>query len=238
MTSAIVMFVLSFAGQEAGHLVAAGARTAPWYVVAIVTPLPLIAVGLIAFLVHLRQADWEVAMAAWREARAVAEADRIARAEADERASLLRELEALSAQRDADVSDFRARLGEAASALETAQQETAQALRRAEALERKLAAGDKPKPRKPAVKNSAGSVPESAGGDDLTMELLAYMALREDAGLRRPRMGGKLAVKVGCSPASARRYRDKFLNPDGSLREPPSESLTGPLAGPLAEGTT
>jgi hypothetical protein len=107
MTSAIVMFVLSFIGQEAAHLMAADARTAPWYVVSIVTPLPLIAVGLIAFLIHLRQADREEATAAWARKAKAAEAARIERAEADERASLRRELADITARTETEITALR-----------------------------------------------------------------------------------------------------------------------------------
>jgi hypothetical protein len=233
MCSAIAMFILSLAGQESGHLLAIANRTAPWYVVAFVTPLPLIAIGLIAILVHLRQADREEAET---ERRKVLEAERLAaieRAEADERAWLRRELEALSAQREADVSALGAKLDEAASALASARREAAEALRRAEALDRKLAAmSDRkpPRPRKATVEGDRESAQATAGDGDLTTELAALMELRANPELRKPRMGGELARKVGVSGATARRYREKFLNPDGSLRGLPAESLTGSLS--------
>lgn len=226
--SAGAVFCLSLVGQGAAHLVPPGSRPSPVLVV-FVSSLPVLVLALIAILIHLRQADREAAEATARKA---ADAERLAvieRAEADERAWLRRELDALGAQRDADATAHRAELDEAVSDLASARQELAQALRRAEALERKLAAGDRPKSRKTAAAGSGKGAPAATAGDDLTMELLAYMTLQEDPGLREPRMGGKLAAKVGCSPASARRYRDKFLNPDGSLRELPDESLTVPI---------
>jgi hypothetical protein len=237
MTSAIVMFLLSFIGQEAAHLVASGRHTAPWYVVVIVTPLPLIAVGLIALLIHLRQADREEAMAAWRKAKAAEEAAKTARAEADERTSLRRQIGELSARLDTAAIAHRAELDEAVSDVGSARQELTQALKRTEALERKLAAVDTPKSRKPTAAGTGRNAKAPAGGDDLTMEFQAYMALRDDPALRKPRMGGKLATQIGCSPASARRYRDRFLNPDGSLKELPRESLTGSLGESLTDGT-
>jgi hypothetical protein len=232
-TSAVVMFVISFAGQEASHLVSSALHAAPVIVVLFVSPLPLVAVGLIAVLFHLRQEDHAAAVAAWRKLRAAEAAAAIERAEADERAWLRRELDALSAQRDADVSALGAKLDEAASALASARQEAAEALRRAEALDRKLAAvSDRkpPRPRKAAAEGARESAQPAAADGDLTTELLAYMALRENPELRKPRKGGDLAREVGVSGATARRYRDKYLNPDGSLKELPAESLTGSLS--------
>jgi hypothetical protein len=217
MTSAIVMFVLSFVGQEAGHLVATAGRAAPWYVVAIVTPLPLVAVGLIAILIHLRQADREAAEAAWRKAKASEEAAAIERAEADERAWLRRELEAASAQREAD-----------AIALASAQRDLAEALSRADALSVKLEAASGRKPARvsaPHARRAASAV--SARDGDVTTELQALMELRANPDLRKPRMGGALARVLGVSPATGRRYHKQYVNADGSLKEP--------LAEPLAE---
>lgn len=139
MTSAIVMFVLSFAGQEAGHLVATGGRAAPWYVVAIVTPLPLIAVGLIAILIHLRQADREAAEAAWRKAKAAEEAAAIERAEADERAWLRRELAEITARTEAEVTALRETATGAQAEAEAARAEAGNLAGQVEALTRKLA---------------------------------------------------------------------------------------------------
>jgi hypothetical protein len=231
-SSAVVMFIISFAGQEASHLVSSARHAAPVIVVLFVSPLPLVAVGLIAVLFHLRQEDREVAVAAWRKAKAAEAAAALERAEADERAWLRRELEALSAQREADVTALRDELNEAASALASAQRDAAEALARAESLARKLAAAASdrkpPGPRKAAEGTRASAQP-AAGDGDLTTELLAYMALRENPELRKPRKGGDLAREVGVSGATARRYRDKYLNPDGSLKELPDESLTGSL---------
>lgn len=225
--SAGVVFCLSLVGQGAAHLVKPG-TTPPPVLVVFVSSLPVLVLALIAILIHLRQADREEI-----EARALAAAEAVRkaaelRAETDERASLRRQLVELGAQRDADATARRAELDGVVSDLASARQDLAQALRRAEALERKLASADRPKSRKAATAGTGKSAPTAVGGDDLTMELLAYMALQEDPKLREPRMGGKLAAKVGCSPASARRYREKFLNPDGSLRELPDESLAIP----------
>jgi hypothetical protein len=236
MWSAAAVFCLSLVGQGGAHLMKPGTTPSPFLVV-FVSSLPVIVLALIAILIHLRQADRE-AIAAVRRKRAAAEkAAEIERAEADERTSLRRQVTELSAQLDADAIAHRAEIGGVLSDLESAQQDLAQALRRAEALERKLAAADKPKPRKTAAASAGKSAKAAVDSDDLTMELLAYMALRDDPEMRKPRMGGKLAQDVGCSPASARRYRDKFLNEDGSLKEMPRESLTGPLGESLTDGT-
>lgn len=108
MGSAVAMFILSLGGQESGHLLAAAHRAAPWPVVALVTALPLIAVGLIAILVHLRQADREEATEAqWRAAEAarLAEDERIA---ADEGTELRRQLAALQGDAEAAIGAARA----------------------------------------------------------------------------------------------------------------------------------
>jgi hypothetical protein len=229
--SAIAVFVLSLTGQGAAHLVKPGTAPPPALVV-FITALPVLVLALIAILVHLRQEDRKDAGVVARTAAAAERQAAIERAEADERTWLRRELDALSAQRDADVSALGARLDEAVSALASAQREAAEALRRAEVLDRKLAAVSDhkpPRPRKAAAEGTRASAQPAAGDGDLTTELLAYMALSDDPELRKPRKGGDLARKVGVSGATARRYREKFLNPDGSLRKLPAESLTGSL---------
>jgi hypothetical protein len=226
--SAGAVFCLSLVGQGAAHLVPPGSRPSPVLVV-FVSSLPVLVLALIAILIHLRQADREAAEALARQSAEVERLAAIERAEADERAWLRRELDALGAQRDADATAHRAELDEAVSDLASARQELAQALRRAEALERKLAADDPSKRRRKPAPTTGKKPAATAEGDDLTMELLAYMALQDHPELCKPRMGGKLAVEVGCSPASARRYRDKFLNEDGSLKDLPRESLTVPI---------
>ncbi|HMH94011.1 MAG TPA: hypothetical protein VK586_23395 [Streptosporangiaceae bacterium] len=127
MHSAIAMFALSLAGQEAGHLLAAAHRTAPWYVVAFVTPLPLIAVGLIAILVHLRQADREAAAEAARAA-----------AEADELTVLRAELDAARGAHGTDVRGLREELEAERIARETDARETAATAAEAAAAEARL----------------------------------------------------------------------------------------------------
>jgi hypothetical protein len=238
MWSCGVVFILSLVGQVTYHemTLPQGTGDGERASAAFVTILPVTVLAMIAILIHMRHADREAKAAA---ARAAARAERLAeieRAEADERASLRRQVDELSAQMDAAAIAHRAESDEALSDLESAQRDLSQALRRTEALERKLAAIDAPKPRKAPGAGAGKNAKTAVDGDDLSMELSAYMALVENSDLRKPRMGGKLAVKIGCSPASARRYRDKFLDEDGSLRELPRESLTGPPGESLTDG--
>jgi len=226
MCTAGVVFALSLAGQELGHVTAASHRPAPMGLVMFVTALPLVAVALGAVLIHLRQADREEAGVAARAAREAARRAAEDAAAADERTWLRRELEALSARRDEDVSALRAELDEAASALASARRDAAESLRRAEALERRLsAASDRGRPRKAPAPDDRKSAQAGIRDGDLTTELLAYMELKDNPEMRKPRKGGDLARKLGVSGATARRYREKFLNPDGSLRELPVEPL-------------
>jgi hypothetical protein len=204
MTSAIVMFALSFIGQEAAHLVAG--RAAPWYVVVIVTPLPLIAVGLIAFLIHLRQADREEAMAAWRKKKAAEEAARIERAEADERARLRRELEALREEFTAESEARDRALAEAMAALEDARSETASATARADRLERKLAG---PAGRSKTAAGRRGTAPRTGPGAEPKDDLLEARARRLLAA--DPDMSGTaLAGELNVSPGYGRKLRRRL----------------------------
>jgi hypothetical protein len=237
MWTAIVMFTLSLGGQEAGHLVAAAHRQAPPYVVAFVTALPLIAVGLIAILIHLRQADREEAEAT---ARAQAEAARLAaaeRAEADERTALRRQLSDLRAEfnrelqsvtdrRDADMIDLRAQFDQSVTDLGIAQQEASEAVTRANLLDRRLASALAERKERAAGRkgNGAGSGRSATEAQDLSTELLALMALRENPKLCQPRQGAELARKLGVSAATGGRLHRKFTS-NGSLNESVARSL-------------
>lgn len=125
MATAVIMFCLSLAGQECGHLIAAANQKAPEAMVGFVTALPLIAVGLIAILIHLRQADREEAAAA---ARAAAEAARLAREEriaTDERTALRRQLATERQARDTELCGLGDELRAERTARTDAQQEAA-----------------------------------------------------------------------------------------------------------------
>lgn len=203
--SAAAMFVLSLAGQESDHLLAAAGRTAPpVFVVGFVTALPLISVALIAILIHLRQTDRDDAAAAGRRET---EAARAAAAEAvasDERAALRAELAALAAE----VEPLR-------EAFAAAQRGAEQANARAAELARKLdAAKTRKAPRKPAPQKApagtrkaprsepATNSAETPAGDpatevpndvDAQAEALAILAAEPDIS------GAKLAERVGMS---------------------------------------
>lgn len=236
MTSAIVMFVLSFIGQEAAHLVASGRHTAPWYVVVIVTPLPLIAVGLIALLIHLRQADREEAMTAWREAKAAEEAAALARAEADERAQLRRERDALAASRDADLTALREELegemeardrslADALTALESARSEAAAATTRADRLERRLAG---PAGRSKAGTGRRGTAPRTGTGGAPKDDLLEARA-RKLLAANPDMSGAELAGELTVSPGYGRKLRRRLTQADRPAEARPdrSEDRTG-----------
>lgn len=222
MWSAAVVFILSLTGQGAAHLVRPGQQPPPALVV-FITALPVIVLALIAILVHLRQADREEAAEAERLAAEAEKQAATERAEAGERTALRRELEALSAQRDADLSAFESGLAEERSARESAQRDLAQALARAEALDRKLAAASDRKPRKA----SAGTrkTAQATADGDATTELRAIMELQADPDLCKPRMGGELARRIGVSPATGRRLHSRLTH-QGALNESLARSLT------------
>lgn len=125
MWTAGIMFALSLLGQESGHLTSPGDRTAPKVVVALVTALPLIALALVAVLVHLRQADREESAAAVRAAEKAARKAAELRAEADERTALRGEIAGLRAAHAGDLQAAAEDLAAALAARETAEQEAA-----------------------------------------------------------------------------------------------------------------
>lgn len=165
MWSAIGMFALSLLGQESGHLLAAAHQTAPWYVVALVTPVPLIAVGLIAILVHLRQADREEFE---RKQRAAAEAEKAAateRAEADERAWLRRELDDITVRTEAEVTALRAAATGAQAEAEAARTEAEKLAGQVAELTRKLADARERQKSGSRGRNRAGNSTRNRGGN-------------------------------------------------------------------------
>jgi hypothetical protein len=209
MWSAGVVFALSLTGQGAAHLARPGVPLNSVLIV-FVTNLPVIVLAASAVLMHLRHADRAEAEAL---ARAEAEAERQAaaeRAEADESARLAGELARVTAQ-----------LSACASALESARRAEAEALARAEAAAAALSA-------RAATKPGRAAAPQ-ADGSDLAAELRALEALRADPGLRGPKKGGELARLIGVSGATARRYRSRYLNADGTLREALAEPAASAL---------
>jgi hypothetical protein len=119
-----------------------------------------------------------------------------------------------------ELSDLRARAGREIEALrsdqvsgqqafENAQREAAEALARADDLARRLA--DVSARRKPA---KAAAASRNSGDDDLSLEMRALNLLVADPELRKPRMGGELARKLGVSPATGRRLHSKLSAQD------------------------
>jgi hypothetical protein len=196
MWSAAAMFALSVAAQESGHLIAAAHWQAPMFAVALVTPIPLLAVALAAVLVHLRQADREEAAEAVRRK---ADADRLAaieRAEADERTALRRELEAL-AQRLAHVDTAR---NDAEGRAAKAEARTAQ-------LERKVAAQTGAKgPRKTSAAKGATGAREDRAEEDVDARTKALDVLSREPGIS----GAELGVRVGMSKRWGQLHRDEL----------------------------
>jgi hypothetical protein len=119
----------------------------------------------------------------------------------------------------------RAQLEALAGELETAQlaaseaaRREAEALTRAEALAKKLAA----KSAQASAQKPRKSKQESAQDEDLTLEFRALDELQKDPDLRKPRMGGELARRLGVSPATGRRLHGRLTAQDrsgGSLSE-------------------
>lgn len=251
MWTAAGMFALSLLGQESGHLLAASRDQAPpAYVVAFVTALPLISLALIAILVHLRQADREevaaLARAAEQAAREAAtlraEAERLAaieRAEADDRAWLRAELDRVTGSAEETLSALREELTgkldaeqsareNAQQDLETARQEAAGALARAEKLDAKLAALSGQKPRRQPKATGAGDALEQE-----TNLLRAQMEIQDNPSLAAPRMGGELARRLGLGASTGRRLH-RTLTENGHLRPEYERSSEG--TGASAQG--
>jgi len=197
--SGAAVFALSLAGQESDHLLAAAHRAVPpVWVVGGVTALPLIAVALVAVLMHLRQADREAAAESARRAAIEAELITAETAAADERTALRAELEALAGE----VEPLR-------EALAAAQDDARQANAKAESLAAKLAA-QKPKrtqakttnagrrktangPANAAANGPANGMPEMEVPDDFDARAEAL-----DLYLSNPQISGKeLGEAVG-----------------------------------------
>lgn len=208
--SAAGVFVLSLVGQASSRLSAH--RVPPPAVVVFVSVLPVIVLALVAFLVHFRQLDRTEAAAAERDAAAGQAAEEAIAA--DERIALRAQLEA---EREAAQSAREALMSELAAVQAdrgNAQRELAEALRRAEALAKKLAAKSAPKARERERDN--------AQSEDLTIELRALKLLDDEPALRQSRMGGELARKLGVSPATGRRLHGR-LTAQGRPADPLGE---------------
>lgn len=220
MWSSIAAITLSLIAQAAYHVMLdSGSRHVPAWLAAFAGVLPVVVLGLAAFLAHLMHADRAAAEAA---AKAGADAERKAereRTENDERNLLRAELAAAREAHEAALTAHQEALEAEQRARETAQQETAEALTRAEQLERKLAAvSDQQK----AGKSRAGT-PASAQAEDLSTELRALMELKDDPDLCKERMGGELARRLGVSAATGRRLHGRLT--DGGRLSEFAESL-------------
>jgi hypothetical protein len=199
MSTAVVVFALSLTGQELSHLLAAAHGRPPAAVVMFVTALPLVAVGLGAILIHLRQLDREEAHEAAEAGARAALLAAAERAEADERTRLRAELGDLKTALKRAEAERDATRAEAETALASARDELGRAVAKTEALARKLAGSESRKPggsagRKPARKTAAatgsgaGSTagPETAEGDpaELVLKLIEGGLSASQAGRR------------------------------------------------------
>jgi hypothetical protein len=181
MGSGAAVFALSLAGQESDHLLAAAHEAVPpVWVVGFVTALPLIAVALVAVLIHLRQTDRDEAAEVVRESALAAEL-----------AAVRGELESALAAAD----PLR-------KALTAAQEEAA-------VLTRKLAriSGQKPTrksaPKKAASstrKSTPSSTPEPQVPDDVDTQAEALRILAANPDISGSELGRQLGrtERYGC----------------------------------------
>lgn len=198
MGSGAAVFALSLAGQESDHLLAAAHEAVPpVWVVGFVTALPLIAVALVAVLIHLRQTDRDEAAEVVRQA--ADEAERIAAeaAAADERTVLRAELETLAAE----VEPLREALAEAAKQAEE------DALKRA-ILERKLAAQKTSRARaNPVRAKSANARANQAREKDVDARTKALPILAAEPDIS----GAALGLRVGMSKRWGNLHRSELV---------------------------
>lgn len=205
MWSAAGVFTLSLAGQSSARLVGVKVMTA------FANGMPVIVLALIAVLVHLRQLD---------------------RADTAKAEEALRDAERETAQASAEaerIAELEAALEDALTAkeplraeLETARSELARVTAKAEAAAAKLEAMSAQRKRKRTAQQSA----KSAQAEDITTEFRALDEFQKDPELRKPRMGGELARRLGVSAATGRRLHTKLTAQDRS-----GESLTDRSAG-------
>lgn len=168
------------------------------------------------------------------EMAAAAAADRLAREQSE--AARRRDVDALRAELTASAEAAATQMAEARRVhqatvsvyeerVASARRELGEALGRAEALTAKLAAASAPKHRSPAPASATDKSARAADGDP-TNELRAVMELRADPDLRRPRMGGELARRLGLGASTGRRLHGALVR-DGALSEY-AESLITP----------
>jgi hypothetical protein len=131
-------------------------------------------------------------------------------ARTEHEAALQERIKVAETARDEAVSTLTAGLDAERAARESAQREAEEALTRAEKLAAKL---DATSARRKAAKSRTGSG-RNARAEDLTTELRAIHMLDDDPELRKPRMGGELARRLGVSPATGRRLHSKLTERD------------------------
>jgi hypothetical protein len=150
-----------------------------------------------------------VAAVTQREAELLAKANAERSSREQSEADLRGELSDLRARAGREIEALRSDHVSGQQALESAQQEAAGALARADDLARRLAeASTRKKPAKAAATVRSGS------DDDLSLEMRALNLLVADPELRKPRMGGELARKLDVSPATGRRLHAKLSAQD------------------------
>jgi|HubBroStandDraft_6_1064221.scaffolds.fasta_scaffold11889_7 hypothetical protein len=214
MRSCAVVFALSLIGQVAYHemTVPPGMPIGRRIVVGFVTALPVTVLAMIAVLIHLRHADRADAVQAKDAARNAAQRAAAEAAAADERTALRAQLE-----------DALAAVAPLQADLETMRNELARVTAKAEAAAAKLEAMSAQRKRKRTAQRHTA---KSAQEDDLTTEMRALTEMEKDPELRKPRMGGELARRLGVSASTGRRLHTKLTTQDRS-----GESLTERSAG-------
>ena len=208
MWSAVVAIVFSLTGQVAYHVTGAAAAVPPW-LVGFVSALPVIALLLVAILIHLVRLDLEEEAGVKEAARKAEMRAAEAAAAADERTLLRAELEAARGA----LEPLRAELG-------IVQRDLAESVTRAETLAAKL---DALKPRKRAAKPSKGK--REIVHDDVTIEFRAFELLRDNPELRAPRKGAELGRRLEASTVTGYRLHKRLIV-DGQLVQPFTESIT------------
>jgi len=202
MWSAFAVLVLSLIGQ--GSSVLAAQAVPPLWLKVFVKDLPVVVLALIAFLIHVRRLDRAEAEETERvRVEAAVEAQKVA-AEHDDRAALQAQIEALTSELE------NAHL----VASETGRRES-EALMRADAAERKLAA-----------KTAQAKRSKATREDDLTTEMRALTLLEQKPELSAAGMGAELGRQLGKSAATGRRLHSKLTAqgaPGGSLSERSSD---------------
>lgn len=211
--SAVLVLVLSFAGQASSHLTA-GKQVPPGAVVVFVSVLPVVVLALIALLVHYRIADRAAAAEAAGQAAEARETEAL-------RAALTAAEQAVAAAQDERDEAQRCAAETTAAASAAAQAATAEA----EVMARKLAAAqtavaaarkDRKSPQKRATETAA-KVPQDV---DAQAAALAIIAAEPDI------TGKDLGARVGRSERWGQDFK-KNLTPSPAGPEGPAAAGEG-----------